>query len=273
MAHPSLKQLREDSSALDRRYWSIARRGLLAWSVATVAILIFLWHEHPDFKSAKTGALIGLISAGVPGLCLVVGMFIFASRNFCEQHFRCSNCGKHLSSYEPWECGICGEVNVAPGHEFIKKCWRCKSEPEGFVCPHCGEAFFPEQTGSPNNWASSLNKTLVATPKSREEKLADAKHEIELNLLLAERERSIAAKRIAESKNDAMEAPTAPMSMRDRLQNDLIQERDRQMALTEIVADELKRIRAQYANNPEMLAREEEFLEYFREREIAKLRL
>lgn len=221
-----------------------------------------------------------MIGAGA-GPCLgipVLGILLtawFCYLQYVPFVFHCPHCGKAILSDLEWRCGFCDHWNnkLKFYFSFLNTCQRCRVASTAFSCYHCNQMIALDEPADTTYFSYHLKpptppKPVVAAREERAEVLEKTEYEIKLTKLMTERAEALRQLRLAEEKNQPKTTLASPKTERERLEGDLARERDQTLAIDEITGRERDAARARYKDNPDLLERQLEWIERWREKHI-----
>jgi hypothetical protein len=149
--------------------WSAAKKRSASFRLAKptaivcgvaigIMILVLLAAYGDQTLQGDLIVIVPLFALGFLGIgySLVDSLFSLKEPRFFCCH--CSNPRKFLDQRTAWTCAYCSTINHPEENElysFLKRkaCKKCKKEPTGLRCPHCGNAFFLDQDQEEFRWA------------------------------------------------------------------------------------------------------------------------
>lgn len=195
----------------------------------------------------------GLIAGG-----LAFGLYFFLESRLMV--IECPNCQQDINVNTPWECGFkgCRNENVDE-FPFVHECEHCHYPPKAYVCHHCGSHIFltsdrqkihaAKRLEFPKPVPPPVNTVTVVLDPAKDKEIAqkiekrDLQHE--LDVATYKKKIEIVQKMSAESPQTRTES--------DAIKERILKEIQKGKTYYQVELEELAKVRAECANNPDML--------------------
>jgi hypothetical protein len=174
----------------------------------------------------------------------------------------CDHCGKIILGDMEWVCGYCDAENTSTSYSFLDKCEVCKQPPKCVECPHCSELNFlvnsrdirhPARKIRPPHTPETEEAARARKARQRDEAKAEIEHELLMTRLNAELAKL--KKSTEQSKVDAKN-----LTPEEILQKKFLEDRAFARGIYRIAKQAREENQKQFADDPEFLEMEDEWL-------------
>jgi predicted RNA-binding Zn-ribbon protein involved in translation (DUF1610 family) len=213
-------------------------------SIAAIAA----WLSVPAVCAVRSNTLFEIPSAsfvcgGALALVVAVCVGVITSIRPTIKIF-CRECGKHIPTTGPWRCGYCDHVNKY--NTYLDECTKCRQSARSYACPQCGVLNYLDEQQDGRHPASEADSSGPSLHRDvwedRRETIRERKYEIQLATLDAE---------LAEAKARLPKAQKR-RSVREVVKQQFSHAHERHLAIMEEQREAIKRIKKQYADDPDL---------------------
>lgn len=187
-------------------------------------------------------------------LRLYCGLVVKPVRFFCEY------CGKYIPSDIEWRCSYCSHENRETRlYSFLNKCRNCKRPPSAFVCPHCDQVHFLDESESDSHPAIALERLPTAESPEETSKRKRLEHSARKEELNAEIEITELNVKLAKLKTG--EEFKSAKTAREKLEQSFSEHDAHVMGVHMLAKEQRKNNSERFKDDPEMLERANDSLD------------